>query len=278
MVVELEEPEFNRVTPVFEPLNYHLGVRAIIDGYIPGRIWVDDVHNCKTAIIWDTRYAHYLSGYEDNHEFNVALDQLFTDIITPEAMKKNIKMYFVICQSNWEKKLLNNEVLIDRFPKRMKRCHYAFRQKVVEDWKDNIPSGFAINRVDENLLKRRDLENIDVLIHEIGDLIASVDEFVRRKFVGYSLVYRDKEVASWCLSFMYGSSCEFTVQTVEKYRKRGFGTLTTAALIDYCLSSNFTSIGWHCGQENIPSMKLAEKVGFERTDHDYSWIYGNLMD
>ena len=239
MIVELKEPEFTRVTPVFEPLNYHLGVRAIIDGYIPGRIWVDDVDNCKTAIIWDTRYAYYLSGYEDNHEFNLALDQLFADVIAPEATKKNIKMYFVICESNWEKKILNNEVLIDRFPKRMKRYYYTFKQKGVEGWKDEIPSDFAINRVDENLLKRTDLENMNILIGEIRDLIASVDEFVRRKFVGYSLVYRDKEVASWCLSFVYGSACEFTVQTVEKYQKRGLGTLTTAALIDYCLSSNY---------------------------------------
>ena len=278
MIKELKESEFDRVTTVFEPLHYHLGVRAIIDGYIPGRIWVDDADNCRTALIWDTRYAYYLSGFEDNHEFNAALDQLITEIIAPEAMKKNIKLYFVICPPHWEKKILNNEVLIDRFPKRIKRCYYAFNQKVNTNWKDKIPSGFTMERIDENLLGRTDLENSDMLIDEIRDIIASVDEFIRRKFVGYCLVYKDREVASWCLSFLYGSSCECTVQTVEEYQQRGFGTLTTAALIDYCLSNNFTSIGWHCGQENIPSIKLALKLGFKRTDHDYSWIYGNLID
>jgi len=278
MIKELKESEFDRVTTVFEPLHYHLAVRAIIDGYIPGRIWVDDLDNCRTALIWDTRYAYYLSGFEDNHEFNVALDQLITEIIAPEAMKKNIKLYFLICPPHWEKKILNNEVLIDRFPKRIKRCYYAFNQKVNTNWKDKIPSGFTMECVNENVLKRTDLENSDMLIDEIRDIIVSVDEFIRRKFVGYCLVYKDREVASWCLSFMYGSSCECTVQTVEEYQQRGFGTLTTAALIDYCLSNDFTSIGWHCGQENMPSVKLAEKVGFERTNHEYSWIYGNLID
>jgi GNAT superfamily N-acetyltransferase len=175
------------------------------------------------------------------------------------------------------KKLLNNEVLIDRFPRRIPRCYYAFNQKVVTDWKDRIPPGFALNRVDENLLKSN-LDNIDTLIVGIKDIIASVDEFIRRRFEGYCLVYRDKAAVGWCLSFRYGSSCEFTVQTAEEYQQRGFGTITTAALIDSCLSSNHGSIGWHCGQENVPSMKLAEKVGFERTDHDYSWMYGNLVD
>ena len=121
-------------------------------------------------------------------------------------------------------------------------------------------------------------EKLNAEVDEIKDIIASVDEFLRRKFAGYCLVYRDKEVASWCLSFMYGSSCEFTVQTVEEYQQKGFGTLTTSALIDYCLSRNFKSIGWHCGKENVPSMKLAEKVGFKMTDNEYSWIYGDLID
>lgn len=276
-MIELREPEFDRVTPVFEPLQYHLAVRAIIDGYIPGRIWTDDINNPETAVIWDTRYSYYLSGYEDNHKFNTALDDLFTRVIAPEAMKRNIRLYFVVCLPSWEKKILNNEVLIDRFPKRMPRCYYAFKQKVVTTWEDRIPPGFALRRVDENVLKSN-VRNIDTLIDEVKDIIASVDEFIRRKFEGYCLVFRDKAVASWCLSFMYGSSCEVTVQTVEEYQQRGFGTITTAALIDSCLSSNHVSIGWHCGQENVPSMKLAEKVGFERTDHDYSWIYGSLMD
>jgi hypothetical protein len=62
-MIELREPEFSKVTRVFEPLQYHLGVRAIIDGYIPGRIWVDDSNNPETDLIWDTRYSYYLSGY-----------------------------------------------------------------------------------------------------------------------------------------------------------------------------------------------------------------------
>ena len=275
-MIELRESEFSKVTRVFEPLQYHLAVRAIIDGYIPGRIWVDDSNNPETDVIWDTRYSYYLSGYENNHEFNMALDDLFTKIIAPDAVKRNIKMYFVICPPRWEKKILHNEVLVDRFPERMPRCYYTFKQRVITDWKDRIPSGFALKRVDENLLKSN-LDNIETLIDEIKDITASVDEFIRRGFEGYCLVYRDKVAASWCLSFMYGSSCEFTVQTVEEYQQRGFGTITTAALIDSCLSSNRGSIGWHCGRENVPSMKLAEKVGFERTDHNYSWIYGNLI-
>jgi RimJ/RimL family protein N-acetyltransferase len=274
-MIELNPHEFDSVTTAVEPLHYHLWVRAIIDGYIPGRIWAADT---TTALIWDTRYTYYLSGVEDNHEFNAALDGLIFDTIAPEAIKKGIRMYFVICPPNWEKKILNNEVLVDRFPKRIKRCYYMLDKKVEVNWKDKIPAGYTMESVDKNLLDRIDLENIDILCEEIDDIITSVDEFIRKEFVGYCLVYKDKEIVSWSLSFMYGSSHEFTVQTVEEYQQRGFGTLTTAALIDYCLFHNAASIGWHCGQENVPSIKLAEKVGFKRTKHDYSWLYGDLTD
>ena len=270
---ELNPSEFDEVTTAVEPLHYHLWVPAIIDGYIPGRIWVDA--DTTTALIWDTRFTYYLSGYEDNHEFNAALDELLFDTIAPEALKKGIRMYFVICPPTWEKKILNNEILVGRFPKRIKRCYYTFNKKVALDWEDKIPAGFTMEFVDKNLLNRN-LENIDILCEEINDIIISVDEFIRKKFFGYCLVYKDKKIVSWSLSFMYGSSHEFTVQTVEEYQQRGFGKLTTAALIDYCLFHNAASIGWHCGQENVPSIKLAEKIGFERTDHDYSWLYGDL--
>lgn len=276
-MIELKKAEFHRVTTVFEPLNYHLWVCAIIDGSIPGRIWVD-ADPCKTALIWDTHYTYYLSGSEDNPEFNAGLDQLLFEIIAPKAVKKNIGLYFIICTANWEKKIMNNEALVDRFPQRIKRCYYTFNQKVGSDWKDKIPSGYTMEYVDENLLQRANLGNMDVLMDEIKDIIASVDEFIKRKFAGYCLVYKDKEIASWCLSFMHGSSCEFTVQTVEECQQRGFGTLTTTALIDYCLSHNVTSMGWHCSQKNVASIKLAEKVGFERTENNYSWIYGDLVD
>ena len=271
-MIELRKSEFDSVTPVFEPLQYHLAISALIDGYIPGRIWVDDNKNIETAVIWDTRYSYYLSGNEDNYEFNMDFDDLLAKMIAPEALKRNIDMYFIICPPYWEKKILNNEVLVDWFPKRIPRCYYTFRKKVTAG-KDSIPPGFALNRVDKNLLEST-LVNIDTLIDEVKDIIASVDEFIQRGFAGYCLVH-ENEVVSWCLSFMYKSSCEYTVQTVKEYQKRGFGTITTAALIDSCLSSGVTSLGWHCGQENVASMRLAEKVGFERTTHEYSWIYGN---
>ncbi len=40
-------------------------------------------------------------------------------------------------------------------------------------------------------------------------------------------------------------------------------TLTTAAIVDYALSHGFSSVGWHCEEYNLPSMKTAEKAGFK---------------
>jgi hypothetical protein len=80
-------------------------------------------------------------------------------------------------------------------------------------------------------------------------------------------------MVSWCITdCVSGNQCEVGIHTAEKFRKRGLATITVAATVDYCLSNGFTSVGWHCGDDNIGSWKTAEKVGFEKTK-DYVHYY-----
>ncbi|MFX0064828.1 MAG: GNAT family N-acetyltransferase [Candidatus Hermodarchaeota archaeon] len=274
MVIEFKETEFKRVQTLYKLLNYHLGIGAIIDGVIPGRIWVDNVENPRTALIWDKRYSYYFLGDENTDNFNLALDRLFTEEIAPDTLNRGIKQFFLICPENWEKKILQKEMLKDQSPmRRIKRAYYAFKQPQIVDWKAMVPPGYSIERINEKLLENTNLENIYALIGEIEDIIGSIEEFLRREFIGFCLVHETKELVSWCIAFFHASSCEITIQTVEKYQRRGFGTLTTAAFVEYCLSKNI-SMGWHTNQDNIGSIKLAEKIGFERSNHDYSWVFG----
>lgn len=274
-MIELKKTDFKRVRTLYEPLNYHLGIGAIIDGVIPGRIWADNLESPKTALVWDKRYSYYFLGDENNDNFNSALDRLFTEEIAPDALNRGFTLFFLICPKNWENKILQKEILEDRSPmRRIKRQYYTFKQLQIGDWKVKIPPGFSMHRVDKKILEQTNLENINELIGEIEDIIGSIEEFISRGFIGFCLVHEAKKLVSWCIAFFHVSSCEITIQTVEEYRKRGFGTLTTAAFVEYCLSKNI-SMGWHSNQDNIGSIKLAEKIGFERSNHEYSWVFGN---
>ena len=72
---ELKKTEFKRVQTLYKPLNYHLGIDAILDGVIPGRIWVDNAEKPRTALIWDKRYSYYFLGDENNDKFNLFSDR-----------------------------------------------------------------------------------------------------------------------------------------------------------------------------------------------------------
>lgn len=128
--------------------------------------------------------------------------------------------------------------------------------------------------IDNQLLIRKDFKNFNSLIIEIEDITASTEEFLRKGNFGFCLIHDEKEFVSWCLSFLHDNSCEAWVQTVEEHQKKGFATLTVTAFVDYCENNNI-AIGWHSNLTNQGSIKLAEKVGFERISVEYSWVFGD---
>jgi len=48
-------------------------------------------------------------------------------------------------------------------------------------------------------------------------------------------------------------------------RGRGYATLTAAACVEHCVEHGLTP-HWHCWEDNAPSIRVAEKVGFERPE------------
>jgi hypothetical protein len=59
-----------------------------------------------------------------------------------------------------------------------------------------------------------------------------------------------------------GGACEMGISTHRDHRRRGLGTITAAASVEYCLNRELLSIGWHCIANNRGSQRVAENVGF----------------
>ena len=274
MILELKSNEYNHIKTLASPVKFHLVINAIIDTKIPGRIWVDDIKNSKSALIWDLRYSIYLFGREDNTDFNVALKNLFSEEISPNALKNGIRQFFLISPEAWTNKLLENELIMEKSRLSIiPRCYYSLQSPLDID-EYQVPPGFQMEFIGKQLLGKSNLKNFNLLMDEVRDIAGSIEEFLSKGNFGYCLIHDEKEIVSWCLSFLYGSSCEVWVQTVAKHRKRGFATLTVAAFVEYCQNKNIT-IGWHSNQDNPASIKLAEKIGFERTIKEYSWVFGD---
>lgn len=272
MIYELKENEYEKVRPLFQGLHLNLVISAVIEGNSQGRIWVDDVINPKTAFMWNKEHCYYLAGYENNDEFNLALEKLITEKITPEAIEHDFllfKLYYT--SDSWENKI--DVIFKNKFPVKMDRRFYTFKQLKIADWKDRIPSGFCMKRIDEKLLERTSLKNINKVTNEIKSSWNSVADFLRNGF-GFCLLHGDG-IVCWCTAeYVSGKKCGIGIETVEEYERQGFATLTASAFVDHCVSNSITP-HWDSWNDNLGSIRVAEKVGFEKT-LDYTVYFGSF--
>ncbi len=82
---ELAPDQFDSVRPLFQGFDYSLSIRAAIKGNNPGRIFVDNVVQPRTAFAL-TVEGYLLAGDHDNASINEALRRFLREqIFTGEA-------------------------------------------------------------------------------------------------------------------------------------------------------------------------------------------------
>ncbi|MFQ6126434.1 MAG: GNAT family N-acetyltransferase, partial [Candidatus Heimdallarchaeota archaeon] len=199
---------------------------------------------------------------------NTTLNKLIMERIfagdTVRKGEKDISLF--ISPDTWESKL--DTIFKGRSLFKVVQRHYICTRKKFA-WENRVPDGSSVHPIDERFLKRMDMEIPDHIIDWLKTNWVTIDHFLQNGF-GFCTLHGKKTI-SWCIAdCMSGSACEVGIHTISRYRRRGFGTLTVAATIDYCLSHGFTVIGWHCNEENLSSGRVAEKAGFER-ERDYNF-------
>ena len=263
----LEQREYRRLRPIFEGLRYNLVIDSVIDGNTPAWMYVDDVRHPRMAWIWNRQDAILLAGYAGDEALNRALAELIGGKVVSDARRRHIPQlslhYF---PEAWESKI--DMILRDRHPEKAQRRFYTFDQLQV-DWRKQIPAGCEMRRIDEALLESTHLEHICAVVGWVRSFWASSREFAKTGF-GFCLLQGDT-IVSLCLSvYVSGRHFELGLATAPDYRGQGFATLVAAACVEHCVKNDFTP-HWHCWEENLPSVAVAEKVGFE-SPTPY-WVY-----
>jgi RimJ/RimL family protein N-acetyltransferase len=140
------------------------------------------------------------------------------------------------------------------------------------DWRERIPDGFAVRRVDDALLDAADNDIPDHIFSWIEWNWESRENYRNRGFGLCTL--HENTVVSWSLAdcVTNDGQCEIGIQTRPAYRRQGLAAITAAAAVDYALNNGFTKVGWHCNEDNVGSYKTAERVGFFH-ERDYTHFY-----
>lgn len=271
MLQELKPNEFERSRSLFQGFDYSLSIHAAIEGNNPGRIFVDDVYHPRTALAL-TVEGYLLAGDDSNLETDGALCRLFKEkIFTGEAfVNGDWSMSLAVHPETWEAKL--PALIPTHEVEKIERYHYLCRT-LKFDWRDHVPEGCTVRRVDRTLLNDAQVVFLDA-VREWIDLEEMwwTEENFLSKGVSFA-VLREEQVVAWCTpDCVADDRIDVGIITHPAHRRRGLAAVAVAATVEHCLNHGFSAVGWHCNADNVGSWKTAEKVGFER-DREYAYYY-----
>lgn len=259
---KLTTDAFHKVEPVFNELAFNVVIQSVINGNTPGEIYVDDVDHPKTAILWDMMCEVLIEGESTNPDFNRAIHGLIKEELMPRAKERYIPCFDLYYSSQFEDKA--DEIVPLGNYTRVGRNVYRFNALKIQ-WRAHIPNDCTMVRIDESFLQRTDLAYLEDVKGWINSFWHSTSDFVS-KGMGYCLVL-ENAVVSWCLSvFVGGTAFEFGLETVAEFRGNGYGKLTAAACLEYCIQNELVPF-WQCHEENVPSNIVSERIGFEKDFH-----------
>jgi RimJ/RimL family protein N-acetyltransferase len=265
---ELRRADYEMVRTLFRPLRFHLASAAVLDGSSPGQVFVDEPTRPRTAFMLSPEGC-YLAGDPGNDAFNRAFNR---DVVSRRALGEDIRVLFLVVHpEHWRDRLPS--LLAPCPPMVMRRRHYVCRAPCY-DWRARLPDGCAVRRIDRSLLDSSGLTVPDRVIGWMEHNWGSIGSFFEDGF-GFVTISAG-EIVSWSLAdCVSGDQCEIGIHTLPARRRRGLATATAAATVEHALSHGFTTVGWHCPDDNLGSIGTAEKVGFRR-ERDYVAYFASL--
>ncbi len=273
MISELRLHEYEIIKPFFIGLEFDLLLAAIQEGNSLAQIWVDNKPNPQAVFLWDkANNVFYLSGDEDNRQFNDDLAGLLESKVIPNLSLKH-RIYFRIRTTSkaWTNKLSS----IFKKADLKQGCYMFFSHKnqVKLNWANKIPAGFELKLIDEDFLSNSNYENIEVVKRGIHQMWTSIKRFMKHGF-GFSLI-KGCKIVSWCTSeYMSKDRCGIGIETLRQYQNRGLATIVASAFVRHSLQRNIEPY-WDCFVENLASRRVAEKVGFIK-EQNYQIYFGRI--
>lgn len=253
---------------------WNVYLTAVLHNDSPGRVYVDDPAAPRSGFAVSLDGA-YLAGDADNHAFNSALrDELAATLLAGDRVNAaDPTLTVCVDSSDWEPALA--DILGEwRWPPIWGQNHYYRFDSPRLNWRDALPSGYDIVRLDAALLQQQG----NRLPQNVTDAIRigwqNQRNFLENDF-GFAARHGN-DIVCWCLADVTtGDKCEIGIETIAAQRRRGLATAVTAATVAYCQQQGFTHIGWHCSADNTGSIKTAVNVGFQlaHTYHTYTFHY-----
>jgi RimJ/RimL family protein N-acetyltransferase len=90
-------------------------------------------------------------------------------------------------------------------------------------------------------------------------------------------VVGERQIVCWCTAeYVSCGWCGIGIETIQAYQRRGLATATATAFLAHCAAHGIQP-HWDCWANNVPSVRVAEKVGFALVE-EYEVHCGRIED
>ncbi len=264
-----EATSLERIRPLFKENSRHPILNGILAGHNKGRIFVDDPYRPACALVWAEQEIFYLIG-EPQESFVTSLSSLIKDVIAPEAERIGDAFFQVELMPEEKWQPVVERCLQAFLPKRYERVTFAFDQERFRKMPHlPIPDGVSVERITLELLAD---ESFGEVLNNINDFWQSPELFVE-KGIGYAVRTGGEVVCSCLTAFAAETDVEVGISTYSRAdRGKGYARLAVQALLDECLRQGRMP-HWKTEDFRLPSIKLAEKVGFTNRRSYYAYVF-----
>jgi len=269
MLSLLERSEYHLLRPLAAGRHLALVIDAMIAHPIPAMVWVDDLAVPEKALIWDKAYCYYFLGSPTTATGLLA--QVLQDTVLPQARAAGRTIgKFCYSPDDWEPLL--PEMLPGIAMQKLMWHFYAFEASSVSD--TPLPPGYRLQPITAAILADETIEHREDVLAELWQMWARPEDFLKIGF-GYCVMH-GQSIACWCTAeYLSERRCGIGIETQEEHQRKGLATAAAAAVVRESLSRSLQP-HWDCRATNLPSNRVAEKVGFTQQEQ-YATYLGQLM-
>jgi RimJ/RimL family protein N-acetyltransferase len=266
-MIELLTDHIPVARPVFKSMQDIIPLQGVFEQRHPARVFIDQINQPSTAFVWDRWGYFYLAGDPNRPETRSSLQELLEGSLLP-ASRSIGQSDFILWPDSTAWRAALADVLPGRSLINIFRRTFHFDPATFYEGRysrPSLPPGFTLTPIDASIIGQHPFLEAEILT-----AWDTIDAYLEDG-VGVCLL-EGEQLASVCFSmFVASGAAEVNVFTAKDYRQKGFATLTSAAFIDACLKRKMRP-NWECFADNLPSVRLAENLGF-KADKDIPVYY-----
>jgi GNAT superfamily N-acetyltransferase len=243
---------------------------SVVEGNTEAQLWyASQPDNTIVCLLWDKgNNVFYLSGQLVLPETIKDLASLINIYVRERAIKEGLSYFKVkTLSSSLENSI--TEIFQNISLHKTNKLFYTFRAKRVEAIPNPRLGGVQYHPLDADFLEEGRFENNHYIKSEIEWMWPSLERFLEKGFGTAAVI--DANIICWCTAeYVSKSKCGIGIEVIDEFQNKGIATATAAHFLEHCMNQNIVA-HWECDKDNIGSVRVAEKVGFEKTEETVFW-------